>query len=441
MGGLGGGALRGQALGFGGAGGAQFVPLLHVFDVQPPAGKPGGEPGVLSVPANGQGHLGFGDDYISGVFVGVKLNIADVGGAEGSGNQHLGVGVPFNDVDFFALQFVDDALDAIAAQSDAGTYRVNALLVGSDGDFAADAGVAGDGADFDGAVADFGDFEFHQPAQQVAVGAADDDFGAALGLLHFHQQHFEVLAFAVALVADLVLRAHYAPGAVLVLRLMRAEVDEHNALFNAFNAAADQLALIVGVFLKDFVALSVAEPLQDNLARRLRGDAAGVVGNFLGLGDFLADSDAGADGLGFGQADFGFRELNFLNDGAEGKDADVAGIGVEFYGEVLPAGRVIPAESGSEGNFNGAEHLVFGQAALSGQLIQRHHEIAFHRGLRVLSKRLLVHSFRPGRLTIRKRVTPRSPIINLRCGRRTPAWAGPARYPAVGRYLANYSTA
>ena len=364
---LDGGQAGGFDFRFGGAGLAQDFPLLHIFDVQAPPGQTGGQAGVLPVASDGQGHLVFGDDHIGGSFGLVDFNGSDIGGAQGAGDEGGGIGIPLNDVDLFALEFVDDALDAVAAQPDAGAYGIHAILSGGHGDFAADAGVAGDGADFHGAVADFGYFRFYQAAQQVAVGAADDDFGAAGGLLDFHQEDFDVLPLAVAFPGNLVFVAHHAAGA-LVLGLVGVEVNVNGAVvpFYAVHAAVDDFALEGGILLKDLFPLGFAQSLDQHLAGGLRRNAAGVVVDFVAFGDLAAQFHVGRDLLGFGQDDLRLRVVDFVHDGAERKDADVAGVGVELDGQVAGAGHAVAAEGRGQGQFHFVQHQVFAQPAFCG---------------------------------------------------------------------------
>ena len=360
--------LFGGAAGFlvGGADGFEGFPLLHIFDVQAPPGEAGGQAGVLPIASDSQGHLGFRHHYVGGSFLRIQFHAADIGGAQGAGDEGAGVGVPFDDINLFALEFVDDALDAVAAQSDAGAYGVHAVLAGENGDFAADAGVAGDGADFDGAVADFGDFGFHQAAEEVAVGAADDYLGAAWGLRHFHQQDFDVLALAVAFVADLVFGAHYAAGA-LVLGLVGVEVDIDDAAapFHAVHAAADDFPLVGGVFVKNLFPLGFAQALDENLAGGLGGDAAVVVRHLV-EGDFGADFGIGGDEAGIVEDNLGFVVLDFVHHRDEGVDADFAGVGIQLDGEVFGAGHAVAAEGGGQGDFHFAQHQILAEAALGG---------------------------------------------------------------------------
>ena len=65
---------------------------------------------------------------------------------------------PRNDVDLFALQFIDNRLHAAAAHAHASPDRINARVAGNHGNFCAAARVARDGANFDDAIINFRHF-------------------------------------------------------------------------------------------------------------------------------------------------------------------------------------------------------------------------------------------------------------------------------------------
>ena len=184
---------------------------------------------------------------------------------------------------------------------------------------------------------------------------ADHNLGPPRGLLDFHQQHLEVLALAVPFVADLVVGAHDASRPVLVLGLVGVQVDEHRRpFFNALDAAADYFALISGVFLKGLFPFRLTQPLHEHLARRLRGDAAGVVRYFLGFGNLGVHLGVGNEFQSLGQQDLRLGVVHFVHHRPQGKNADVARVRVEFHRQVLGPGNAVAAERGGQRHL----HLV-----------------------------------------------------------------------------------
>ena len=120
-------------------------------DVDPPAGQPRGEPGVLALAADGQREHPLGHGHARDPVLLVDVDRDDLGRAQRVGHEHGRVVVPRDDVDLLAGQLGDDGLDARAALADGRADRVEALLARRDGDLRAAAGLAGDGLDLDGA--------------------------------------------------------------------------------------------------------------------------------------------------------------------------------------------------------------------------------------------------------------------------------------------------
>ena len=130
-------------------------------------------------------------------------------------------------------------------------------------------GLARDRLDLDRAAEDLRHLELEQASQQVLVRARDRDLRSAAGLVHLQQVDLEALAGAVVLDAHLLGRRQH--------RLRLAEVDVDVARLEAVDDAGDDVAFLAGVLLEDDLALGLAQALQDDLLRRLGGDAAGVL--------------------------------------------------------------------------------------------------------------------------------------------------------------------
>ncbi|MEZ4612560.1 MAG: hypothetical protein R2838_20340 [Caldilineaceae bacterium] len=191
-----------------------------------------------------------------------RLSVGDVGGK---------VAVPFHHVDLFVGQFGHDVLDAQTAHAHATAYRVHAFLRGHHGDLAAGARFAGDGLDFDHAVAHFGNFLLHEPAQQIAMGAAELDDRAARAAMDVHHVDLEIVAAAQLLVGNLLFAHQQRFGLVI-------QQDGHGVGggVHAAHLRVDQLADAMGKILVDRVARGLADALQDDLLGRLRRNAAEV---------------------------------------------------------------------------------------------------------------------------------------------------------------------
>src|SRR5699024_11086918 len=187
---------------------------------------------------------------------------------ERGGDELLRLVAVIDDVHLLAAELVDDVRDARAAGADAGADRVAVRVVADDRDLRSGAGLAGDGLDLDRAVEDLGDLLLEQAADEVRVRAGDDGLRALLRLLHVHDVDLHIVALADVFGADLLaLRQDRLGLADLERKRARLRVD-------ALHKRADQLLVAASELLHHLAALAVADALADDVARRLRGDAA-----------------------------------------------------------------------------------------------------------------------------------------------------------------------
>src|SRR3546814_4817858 len=85
-----------------------------------------------------------------------------------------------DDVDLFALQLADHRLDPAAAHADAGADRIDAAVVGDDGDLGPAAGIARHRLDLDDAVVDLRHFLAEQLGHEVVRGARSEEHTSEL---------------------------------------------------------------------------------------------------------------------------------------------------------------------------------------------------------------------------------------------------------------------
>ena len=92
-----------------------------------PAGQLRGEAHVLPAPADRQRQLvvGVGHHHFDPLAVLVDHDLGDFGRRQRVDDKGRDVGRPGNDVDLFALQFIDHGLHARAAHADAGADRID----------------------------------------------------------------------------------------------------------------------------------------------------------------------------------------------------------------------------------------------------------------------------------------------------------------------------
>src|SRR5207237_9475591 len=127
-----------------------------------------------------------------------------------------------------------------------------------------------DAANLDEPVRDLRHLELEERLDELRIAAREDHLRALRARAHLGDDGLDPGALLVALAVDLL-------GA-RQQRLDLAEVDEHVvAVAGLLDDARDDLALPVDVLLVHHLALGLADPLQDDLLRRLSGDAAEVL--------------------------------------------------------------------------------------------------------------------------------------------------------------------
>ena len=197
------------------------------------------------------------------------------GGRERAHHELGRVGAERHDVDLLAAQLVHDLADAHAACADARADRVDVLVVRRDRELGAVTGLARDRADLDHAVDELRDLELEQPPHEPGVGARHDDLRALGRLADLDDVRLHAGAVVVAVARDLLgLRQQ---------RLDPAQVEQGVAGVGLLDDAGDDVALAAGVLLVLHLALGLANPLQDHLLGRLRGDATEVGGRVVPL--------------------------------------------------------------------------------------------------------------------------------------------------------------
>src|SRR5262249_25170752 len=150
--------------------------------------------------------------------------------------------------------------------ADAGADAVHLHVDAGDGDLGAVAGLARDGLDLDGAVADLRDFLLEQPPHEVGVRPRQDDAHAVALLAYVEDDRLDALVDVVRLAGDL-----FAAGQQ---RLGLADADRGGAAVEAADHAGDQVTLLGVVLVEDGGGLLLLEQLDDHLLGGLGGDAA-----------------------------------------------------------------------------------------------------------------------------------------------------------------------
>ena len=195
----------------------------------------------------------------------------NLGGTDGPGDENLGVLVPGNYIDLFALELVDYALDSVASHSDTGAHRVNSLLGGVNRHLAPLSRLPRDGLDLDHAVVNFRHLNLKKALEHILVTSGNQDCRPLGGGPHIQHVNLESLALLVPFGGHLLLWRHDRVGP--------SQVQGHGAtVLHVFNYAGDNILFVLDKLFVEEFSLGFPQPLQHHLLGCLRGDAAGIVG-------------------------------------------------------------------------------------------------------------------------------------------------------------------
>src|SRR5262249_45131797 len=149
--------------------------------------------------------------------------------------------------------------------------RIDALRMRLDRDLRAVTRLARDAADLHEAVCDLGHLELEQRLDQLGIAPRENHLRTLRTGPHLRDDRLDARALLVALAV------HLLGG--WQQRLDLAEIDEDVvAVARLLHDAGDDLADAVDVLVVHHAALFLADPLQDDLLRGLRGDAAEALG-------------------------------------------------------------------------------------------------------------------------------------------------------------------
>src|SRR5205807_767775 len=114
-----------------------LLQLLVGHDLDVPAAELAGQTDVLPLAADRQRKLILAHEHDRPSDHVAKQYLIDFGGLQRGADQRLSVVVVAHDVDPLAGQFIDDVLDPIAADADAGPHAIDAGVATRHGDLAA----------------------------------------------------------------------------------------------------------------------------------------------------------------------------------------------------------------------------------------------------------------------------------------------------------------
>ena len=201
------------------------------------------------------------------------------------------------------------------------------------------------------------------------MGPADEDLGSAARAADLEHVGLDVLADPVVL--DRRLLGRRQDGLDVV-----ADVENDRPRLDPVDGPGDHLAFAVGELVEDLVALDLAEPLEDDLLRRLGADPTkDVLLDLLGL-DEVARARVRLVLTRLLETELDERILDFLDCGPGAEDADLAGLGIDPDVDVLVAGD--PAVGGLDAVLHRMDQLLSRNLLLGVELEEGTDEIATH---------------------------------------------------------------
>ena len=303
-----------------------FVRFGHDVDVQP--GQLAGQTHVLPAPADRQRQLFIRHHHfdLAGFFV--DHNLADFRRLQGVDKERGLILVPRNNVDLFALQFVDHRLNPAAAHPHAGPDRIDGVVIGNHGNLRPAARITGHGLDLDDAIVDLGNFHLEQLGHEFRRGARQENLRSARLAPYILDIGPDTVADPVAFAADLLVPAQNGLAAPV-------QVDDDVAIFLALDHAVKDLALAVLELFELAVTLGFAHLLQDHLLGALRGDAAQINGGNL-INHLVADLGIGKKGFGLRHGQLRLIILNAVvfHHGPDARKAGAARLAVDLYPDI-----------------------------------------------------------------------------------------------------------
>ena len=180
--------------------------------------------------------------------------------------------VVLDDVNLFAAQFPNDGLHAHTFHPDTSAYRVHILVFGHHRNLGALARFASNSSDHHRPIINFWHFRL---LHQFRSRTRDHDLRPFRRFLDTRYYHAHPLADGERLQSRLLLAGHSRFGLTYI--------ENHIWPFDALHGRIHDLAHAPDVLVIDSVALSFAHLLEDDLLRKLRGDAP--QNSFRDLGD------------------------------------------------------------------------------------------------------------------------------------------------------------
>jgi hypothetical protein len=335
-----------------------------------PAGHFRSQANILAATANGDCQVLLVDDHVHAVLVFIDDDRADFSRRQRANHELCRISRPENDVNSFTGQFIGHRRDSRSTHADAGTDRIDPLIIGLDGNLGAHAGVTGSSLDFQQAIIDFRDFQREELNDELRSGTRQDQLRTAGGSVDAQQICFDTITHAQVLARNHLIAWQHC--------FHLAGFDNRIAALHALDRPGYQMLLARQEFTQHLFALGVTNLLQNHLLGSLRTNATEVDG-FERLLQIITDLNLGILLLGFRQ-----RHLLFLvekvfvgNDFPAPKSFEITGFAINRDAYI---GVVVDALLGSrcQRQLQRAEDDVSGHVLFTCQNIYQQQDFAAH---------------------------------------------------------------
>ena len=297
--------------------------------------------------------------------------------AEGVSDEGARVGVPGDDVNFLAAEFVDNVLNARATHAHTAAHRFHARLQGGHSHLGTITGLASESFDFHNALADFRHLLLQQTAEHVAMPATELEHRPAVAFTHFHQISANATVTAIALIGQLLFFGQHS------FRLL--QVDDHVACAGhiALHPAHNDLAFLLGEMFISRLALGFSDALHDDLLGGLGGDASEIVRRAIHK-DSAADLGLRVYGLSLSQGKLHPRIGDLLHHLFLDVDEHLSGHRVNLRLNAAARHAILAPISRCQGGLDGFQDDLFGQSFFRRQVVDGCYQLVFHHYLSLL---------------------------------------------------------
>ncbi|MCY1415607.1 hypothetical protein D9M71_310970 [compost metagenome] len=239
--------------------------------VQGPASQLAGQTHVLTTATDGLSQIvcANGDVHCVGIFV--NDNCRNLGRGHGVDHELSRVVVPQDDVNTLTAQLTRHCLDARTAHTDASALRVDAFVLGANGDLGARTRITGRSHHFDQAFGNFRHFDAEQLDQHFRRGTRQDQLRAAVLGADFLEQRTQTHANPESFARNDVFTGQQRFGVV-------AQINDHVVAGDFFHGAGDDFTQALAVSVNNLSALGFANFLHNDLLGSLCGNAAELDG-------------------------------------------------------------------------------------------------------------------------------------------------------------------